>query len=449
VISFSLPGSLQGRLVVLVLGLVTAVWGFAAAVTWVDARGELDELFDGHLAQAAALLVARQAHELEDEDAPVDTPLLHRYAPKAAFQVWHEGRLALRSSNAPALPMSRAKSGFETLRIDGIEWRVFAARGAERDIQVYVGEQIHSRESILLAVMRSMLVPMLVALPLLALAGLWAVRRGLAPLRWLSATLAQREPQALQPVSFSGPSELVPLVAALNGLFERIGGLLESERRFTADAAHELRTPIAAIRAQAQVAAAATHHDERRHALDATLAGCDRAVRLVDQLLILARLEAAPESGITEVDLSAVTRRVVADLASRAVDKGQTVELDAGATCSVHGDETLVGVLVRNLVDNAIRYSQPAARVHVSVAQEAGQTTLCVEDSGPGMTPEQLACLGKRFYRILGSDQSGSGLGWSIVRRIVAAHRAHVTVDSSPALGGLRVVVRWPPGSRV
>jgi signal transduction histidine kinase len=180
-------------------------------------------------------------------------------AHQVAFQVFHEGRLALRSANAPALPMvdsgERFLTGFKTVQIDGIAWRVFAAHGAERDVQVYVGEQVTSRASILWAILRSTLWPMLVALPLLALAAWWAVHRGVAPLRRLGHTLAQRQPHALQPVIVDrAPSEMTPMLDALNGLLERIAGLLESERRFTADAAHELRTPIAAIRTQAQVA---------------------------------------------------------------------------------------------------------------------------------------------------------------------------------------------------
>jgi two-component system sensor histidine kinase QseC len=162
----ALPRSLQGRLLVLVLGTVTSVWLVIAVVTWFDARHELDELLDGHLAQAAALLVAQQTREFEGDEhgADIDAPVLHRYAPKVAFQVFHEGRLALRSANAPAAPMAgtgrQFEAGFATVQIDGMAWRVFAARGAERDVQVFVGEQTRSRVAILWAVLRSTLWPM-------------------------------------------------------------------------------------------------------------------------------------------------------------------------------------------------------------------------------------------------------------------------------------------------
>jgi two-component system sensor histidine kinase QseC len=263
-------------------------------------------------------------------------------------------------------------------------------------------------------------------------------------LRRLSAAVAATEPHALQPIAYSGPAELVPLVSALNRLLQRIAALLDSERRFTADAAHELRTPIAAIRAHAQVAAAATGNQERRSALEATLSGCDRAARLVEQLLMLARLDAAGEGRLACVDLSAVTREVIAAHASQALAKKQTIEVDAALPCVVRGDEVLLALLVRNLVDNAIRYSPKAATVHLRVAQQGERVTLCVEDSGPGLSAEHLARLGERFYRPAGSDERGSGLGWSIVKRIAAAHRAVLEVAASPSLGGLRVVVSWP-----
>lgn len=440
------PRSLQGRLLVLVLSMVVAVWLAAAVLTWFDARHELDELLDGHLAQAAALLVVQQAKELEDGDSGIDAPKLHDYAPKVAFQVFHENRLALRSANAPVAPMveagKRFKSGFRTVQVNGMAWRVFAAYGAERDVQVYVGEQMRSRDSILWAVLRSTLWPMLVALPLLGLAVWWAVYRGVQPIRRLGRALAERQPHALHPVGLDGaPSEMLPMVRALNELFERISALLESERRFTADAAHELRTPIAAIRAQAQVAMGEADEAKRRHALLGTLQGCDRATRLVEQLLTLSRLEAVDAPEMAAVDLRALSQRVVAEVAPRAIAKKQVLEFEGSAPCSLPGNETLLAVLVRNLVDNAVRYSPPGSHVKVAVHQRAGQVVLSVDDSGPGLEEGDRARLGERFFRLPGSLESGSGLGWSIVRRIAAVHGLTVQVSRSTALSGLAVRV--------
>jgi two-component system sensor histidine kinase QseC len=366
-----------------------------------------------------------------------------------AFQVFHEGRLAMRSANAPAAPMvdpgRGVRSGFQTVRMAGDDWRVFATHGAERDVQVYVGEQLESRASILWAVLRSALWPMAVALPLLALAAWWAVYSGLGPMRRLGRALAQRRPEALEPVVLDGvPLEMAPMLDALNGLFERIATLLESERRFTADAAHELRTPIAAIRAQAQVAMGERDDARRREALNKTLEGCDRATRLVNQLLTLSRLEhlAAPAKAI--VDLSAIARRVVAELAPRAVGKQQVIELDAPQAVGIAGDETLVEVLVRNLVDNAIRYSPQSARIRVSVVRQSDRVVMVVEDSGVGMAAAHRDRLGERFFRMPGSEEGGSGLGWSIIRRIAAVHGMELSAATSVDFGGLAVTVIAP-----
>jgi two-component system sensor histidine kinase QseC len=239
-----------------------------------------------------------------------------------------------------------------------------------------------------------------------------------------------------------------PMLDALNGLFSRIGALMEAERRFTADAAHELRTPIAAIRMQAQVAMGEPDAAQRRHALQATLAGCDRATRLVEQLLTLSRLESGAAPALQPVDLVALVRQVLSDLAMQAVHKQQELEFDPpppdAAPCRVAGDPTLLGVLVRNLVDNAIRYSPRQAAVRIELRSTTDAVQLSVHDSGPGLNDADRARIGERFFRVLGSGEGGSGLGWSIVRRIAAVHGAEVRLDRSAALGGLAVDVSWP-----
>lgn len=442
--------SLQGHLLSLVLGTVVIVWLVTALLTWRDVRHELDELLDGHLAQAAAVLVVQQAQELDDDADSVDAPSLHRYAPKVAFQVFHEGRLMLRSANAPVEPLltpgDSFKTGFADVQIDGKQWRVFATHGAENDVQVYVGEELESRTSILSAVLRGTLYPMAVALPLLALVLWWAVRSSLQPLHQLGNTLSQRRPDALKALELEGvPSEMTPMVQALNGLFERIEVLLESERRFTADASHELRTPIAAIRAQAQVALGEAEDAPRRNALRNTLLGCDRAIHLVEQLLTLSRLDASAAPPMVRLDLTALARQVVAETAAPAITKRQVLEFDGPAPCPVQGNEALLSILIRNLVDNAVRYSPTAASIQISVHAAQGQVTLTVQDSGPGLSDADLARLGERFFRVTGNTEPGSGLGWSIVQRIAAVHRVAVTVERSAALGGLSVSLNLLP----
>jgi two-component system sensor histidine kinase QseC len=335
------------------------------------------------------------------------------------------------------------------VRHDGESWRVFAARGAESDVQVYVGEQESARNDIVLAMLRGMLLPMALALPILAALLWWAVHRALVPLRTLSHTLGQRAPNALNPVVVPDvPAEMQPLVAELNGLLARIERMVQSERRFTADAAHELRTPIAAIRAQAQVALGAGGDAAQRDlALHTTLAGCDRAAHLVDQLLALARLEAGATAPSKEsCDLRTLAQQVAADLAPAALARGQDLELDAqgDAGSSVCAPAAWLTMLLRNLVDNALRYSPDGARVLVRVVCMPERVVLEVHDSGPGMASADLKRLGERFFRVLGHSQPGSGLGWSIVRRIADGTGAQVVVQPSALLGGLQVQVEWP-----
>ncbi len=438
--------SLQLRLLVLLSASLTAVWLAVAVWTWVDARDEVDELMDSHLVQAASILVV-QPLDLED-DAVADAPALHKYSAKVAFQVFHEGTLVMRSANAGVEPLSDERRGFDTVRHDGENWRVFATRGAERDVQVYVGEQVDSRNDIVWAMLRGMLLPMALALPVLAILLWWAVHRALVPLRTLSHTLGQRAPDALNSVAVPDiPTEMQPLVAELNGLLARIERMVQSERRFTADAAHELRTPIAAIRAQAQVAlGAGGDAAQRDQALHTTLAGCDRAAHLVDQLLALARLEAGATAPFREsCDLRALAQQVAADLAPAALARGQDLELEAqgDARTSVWAPAAWLTMLLRNLVDNALRNSPDGARVLVRVVCTPERVMLEVHDSGPGMASADLKRLGERFFRVLGHSQPGSGLGWSIVRRIADGTGALVVVQSSAALGGLQVQVSW------
>ena len=266
---------------------------------------------------------------------------------------------------------------------------------------------------------------MAVALPLLALAVWWAVHRGVRRCAGSGARWPGASPQALQPVRSDGaPSEMAPMVDALNGLFERIGALMESERRFTADAAHELRTPIAAIRAQAQVALAEADDALRRHALQATLQGCDRAARLVDQLLTLSRLEAAARRRWPRWTCARWCQAWSAELAPQGAGKQQALELDAAASLPRAGEPRCWRCWCATWSTTRMRYSPAGGQRAVARAGHAEGASLGVEDSGPGLAEADLQRLGERFFRVVGSGQSGSGLGWSIVRRIAQVHRA-------------------------
>ncbi|KQV52642.1 hypothetical protein ASC95_07395 [Pelomonas sp. Root1217] len=433
--------SLQARLLAGVLAVALGIGGLTAALALRQAEHELDELLDAHLTQAAALLVVQHSRKLaHDDDMVLDAPSLHRYAPRAVFQVFHEGRLALRSSQAPIEPMAPLADGFHAVTRGDVGWRVFVTHGASADVTVLVGESESARQEILWAMLGPLLGLGAAALVLMLLLAVAVLRWGLAPLRRLRTELATRQPDQLASLALADmPAELAPLLGTLNALFARIEALLQGERRLTADAAHELRTPIAAIRVQAQVAQGARDGAERAQALAATLAGCDRAARLVDQLLMLARLEAAAAPPRAPLDLAALARQAVADAAESPQQRGHALALDARGPVPARGDPLLTQVLLRNLLDNALRYSPPGSPVTLSVDATTGGWQLCVEDGGPGLDEGGLARLGQRFQRGAEATSSGSGLGWSIVLRIAALQGWGVSADRSPTLGGLRV----------
>lgn len=440
--------SLQQRLLVRTLGAVLVVWMLTAAYVWVEAQHEVDELLDAHLAQSAALLVVQQNATPDDDEPLPDAPTLHKYAHRVAYQVFHEDKLVMHSPNVAHTPMARHTQGFETRTLaDGQSWRIFAATGRDADVQIYVAERVDSRNEILGAVLRGFWPPLVIALPLLLMGLWWNVRAGFQPLQHLRQILLKRDTHTLSPVTLTDtPQEVQPLLDALNDLFDRLAQRMEIERRFTADAAHELRTPIAAIRAQAQVAlSAATDDPVREQALQATLAGCDRASRLVEQLLTLARMEGPQDLAFEPFRLDQLAQHIMADLTPEALRRYQQLELLAPTAVTVNGQATLWHVLLRNLLDNALRHSPDGAKARLQVrVLENGHIEVTVEDSGPGISTENRARLGERFFRVLGTAATGSGLGWSIVRHVALLQHIRVALGTSADLGGLRVTLHYP-----
>lgn len=440
--------SLQQRLLSRSLGAVLVVWVATATFVWFEAQHEVDELLDAHLAQSAALLVVQQNATPEEDEPLLDAPTLHKYAHRVAYQVFDEDRLVMHSPNVAHTPMAQHTQGFETLTlVDGHSWRIFAAPGRDHDVQIYVAERLDSRDEILRAVMLGFLPPLTIALPLLLIGLWWNVRSGLQPLQRLRQALLKRDTQTLTPVVLpETPQEVQPLLDALNDLLQRLALRMETERRFTADAAHELRTPIAAIRAQAQVALTSARDDAlRQQALQDTLLGCDRASRVVEQLLTLARVE-GPQDVVSELfRLDQLAQQILADLTPEALRRGQTLELLAPEVLQVRGQSTLWQILLRNLVDNSLRYSPDGAVVRIHAQRsDASHVQLTVEDSGAGLSSADMARLGERFFRVLGTEATGSGLGWSIVRHIASLQQVDVQVGKSADLGGLKVTLLFP-----
>ena len=439
--------SIKRRLLVVLLLVTLLAWGVTLVFSYRDTRHELDELLDGHLAQSASLLIAQVGHEADDLDTE-HAPPLHRYSRNVAFQVWEKGRkLVLHSASAPNTPLSSTHEGFSNSRIDGKSWRVFSAWDDTRRFLIQVGERRKVREELAESIAENLLRPMVFTLPVLGLLIWFGVARGLRPLQALSGQVAQRRADNLAPLEDSVvPTEVLPLVEGLNQLFARLRDSLDKERRFTADAAHELRTPLAAIMAQSQGARAAASDATRRHALDNVVLGCNRAAHLVDQLLTLARLEPEQLQSGEPCDLRALAVDVISELAPLAVQKNIELQLAEGDALRAPGVATLLGILMRNLIDNAIRYSPSGSRVQVAVARRADKAVFSVVDQGPGIPAGAQELVWERFYRVLGSEQTGSGLGLSIVKRIADLHHANVTLAPGEGGQGLRVEVIFPFG---
>ncbi|MFZ1318438.1 MAG: ATP-binding protein [Candidatus Nitrotoga sp.] len=434
--------SLKQRLLVLALTAITLVWLGAAAFTYHNAREEFDEVLDAHLAQAAALLVVQSSHDL-DELETEHAPLLHKYARRVAFQVWDKGhQLRLHSANAPQQPLANEERGFSDHTIDGHHWRVFSTWNESAEYLIQVAERADVRDELARGIAGNMLKPLFISLPLLALL-LWiAVARGLRPLDKLTREVEQRAPDNLAALdASSAPREVVPLIERLNRLFTRIEASMQKERRFTADAAHELRTPVAAIKAQAQVARAACGEAERNHALDNAILGCDRAAHLIAQLLTLARIDTLGNDVTEACQLRVIAAEVIAAIAPAALSQHVRLELTEGAEVEVRCNPVLLRILLRNLIDNAVRHTQPETSVWVSITHQQGLACLSVNDNGPGIPEAELARVSERFYRPIGTSASGSGLGLSIVNRIAEIHGASLRIAPQISGAGLSVTV--------
>ena len=443
--------SIRRDLLVAVLAAVALTWIATAIVSYLDARHELDELLDAHLAQSASLLVAQAGRESEEIDVE-HAPQMHRYGRRVAFQFWENGTvLRLHSANAPNVRLSPTIEGFSDADIDGKRWRVFSGWDDDRRYLVQVGERTEVRDEIVAKIAKNMLWPLLVALPALGLLTWLGIDRAMRPLRLLNRQVEDRAPDNLAALEIgNAPVEVAPLVASLNRLFDRVHASMENERRFTADAAHEMRTPLAALRAQAQVARGAAEDAERARALDNVIAGCDRASHLVDQLLTLARLEPESFHAVREpCDLHELVRLEVAEVAPAALAKTIEIELASGPPVAVSGDARLLRILVRNLLDNAVRYSPPKTEIHVRVAERDGRAFVTVADEGPGVAPDERQRLGRRFHRLSGTQASGTGLGLSIAKRIAQIHDATISFDETAPGVGLTVTVLFaPPGGQ-
>ena len=449
--------SLKRRLLVALMITLPAAWVVSAMINYRAAHQAVNELFDTEQAFFAQLLASvnldargqgyeirstlpRQLHELFDDGSDeMDEDI--------AFQLRNDhNQIVFADINQTELPFDANASGFRNVMFQGKQWRLFYLRDPKNDTYVVVGQRLKTRDRLVGRLVLGQMMPWLMALPVLLVLMWLAVRRSLLPLDRLVRDLRERAPDNLKPIEAPVPAEVGPLVVALNRLFARLDTTLTNERRFTADAAHELRTPLAALRVQAEVAMLASDDTARRKALVQVMTGIDRATRLVEQLLALARQEGAGEGAeLVSLDLTALARNALADAEPEAARHAIALTLDAPtAHVVLRADEAALAVLLRNLLGNALRHTPPGGQVRVGVREEASVIDLTVEDSGPGIAPDERARVQGRFYRVPGTPGHGSGLGLAIVRAIAERHGAALTLDASPTLGGLRVMLRWP-----
>ncbi len=429
--------SIRARLLAAVLGLLGVAALLVGGVTYRNVRAETESLFDYQLRQMALSL------RDQGEVAPAQASALADEQLDFVVQVWSaDGRAIYASRRHAALPL-RAQLGFADVQVQGQVWRSFSVATAARVIQVAQPLAIRGRLAAD-AAWRSVL-PLLLIAPFMAAAAWWLTALALRPLQRVAADVRRRDEQSLEPLSTIGqPDEVAPLVRALNALLLRLGRSLDTQRAFVADAAHELRSPLTALKLQLQLLQRADNPAGHDAATAALASGIERASRLVEQLLTLARTEpGAAAAAPQRLELGELVREAVADTVPLALARGTVFELSADTPVWVEGERAALAAMVRNLADNAVRYSPPGGRVELRVWTDDGAAVLQVDDAGPGIPQAERERVFDRFYRRGQTDEAGTGLGLAIVRGVAQRHGATLALDASP-LGGLRVTLRLP-----
>ncbi|MGJ7543614.1 ATP-binding protein [Variovorax sp. LT1R16] len=436
-----LVGSLRARLLFFLLAAIVLAAGAQALVAYRTVLKEADEIFDYHMQQMAMSLRAGLP-----PSAAVGGIGSADQNFEFVVQVWTaDGERIFESADRAALPQI-AVLGFADVQARGTTYRVYSMQA--RGLVIQVAQDMAVRRQMAGALALRTVMPVGLMAPILMLVVWWVVSRSLAPVARVRTQVAARQADDLSPVNESGlPEEVRPLVHELNLLFERVRHAFEAQKHFVADAAHELRSPLAALKLQVQGLQRAQDEATREVAVGRLTAGIDRATRLVEQMLALARHEASVASGAaaTQVDLSELARLAISDVVAAAQARHIDIGVDeASATAAVTGHAEALRMLLRNLLDNAVKYTPESGRVDLRISAEDDGVALVVEDSGPGLPAEERERVLDRFYRAGASQASGSGLGLAIVKSIADLHGASVVLDASERLGGLRATVRFP-----
>lgn len=454
--------SLKKRLIFLLLFFMMFSWIVTALAVYFDAEHEVEEIFDAQLVQSAQLVLIQSDSMLSKKTLYLSTTgHLHAYQQHVAFQVWDaQGRLKIHSIYLPEKKLAQ-KLGFSNIELNKMSWRVFVIWDQSHQYQIQVAQNTVFRDELATKIIWRMISPILIFTPLLAMMIWVSVNHGLRSVYNIAEAVREQAPSSLEPICFKEPIpvELKPMINALNDLFARLKTAFESERRFTADAAHELRTPLATVKTQIQVTLKMRNPIEQTQSLKKVLLSVDHAAHLVEQLLTLARLDPHEQLDLRHyppVNLVTLTQDVIGSQIHDAIAKNQEIELNYQAnlleSLSVQGDATMLKVLFRNFIDNAIRYTPENSMISISITKNHAQTGCIWEitDSGAGIPPEEAEKIFQRFYRILGTKASGSGLGLSIAKRIASLHQAELILqnvqDLLPQEGktGLKIMLLFP-----
>lgn len=452
-------GSISRRLLLMLIGGVSLLWLVAGLFTYHLTREQVNRLYDQDMidfGQAALSLVdiadaidpqSSDAMEIlaRSRKAIEGLPLIRREA-TLGYAIWYRGQPLL-AIHKPPKGIEAQPPGFSDLLSGGVNWRVLQmATSGTDEVRIWVFEDLHYRHKTLHLLLFSALFPLLLALPLFAVLVWFGVRQGLAPLRSLIEQVHQRSAHSLHPLALSrAPVEVHSLVNELNLLLERLNSAMEAERRLTSDAAHEIRTPLASLRTHAQVALRSSDPAAHAHGLQQVSRSVERISALMEQILLLARLDAEELHEIfAPVDLRLLAEDTIADLAPQAIDKQIELTLDS-QSATLKGVAAWLGLMLTNLVGNALRYTPEGGRVAVTLETDDRQVTLWLHDNGPGVAPAEQAAIFTRFYRSPNVASShGSGLGLPIVKRIVEIHHGRISLHEGLEGAGLGVCVELP-----
>jgi len=442
---------LQRVVAILVAGSLLLGW-----FSYHDAAHEVEELFDAQLAQNARVLISLLQvpqsmldHEAMAralvESADSHPSLGHNYETKVAYLIKDQaGQIIAGSFTAPDPAAVSWNPGFSDLQLDGFSWRAYVLAQENSPIVVWVGERGDIRAETVGKIVMGTLVPDIIGIPLMLLL-LWiAIGYGLRPLEQLAQIIRDRDPDSLVPVVLADlPAEIEPMQTALNRLLHQLEQLLAREQRFIADAAHELRTPLAVMKVHLDNALSTTDQEQRDKSLQHLRNAVERSTRLVSQMLEMARLSDNKTHERVQVPVLEECRLALSEIMPLALQKNQDLQLldSPLAEPRLWMDVGALKILILNLVGNAIRHTPPGGRITVSVSNREQNLCLLFDDTGPGIPDEDLPYVFERFFAR--GDEHGAGLGLSIVQRIVQHHRGAVQLMRSP-LGGLRVQICFP-----